>query len=227
MRLGALILYLLLLLVPALVVGGVAIVLLGREQQRIGRAVAEAQSQRAETIADELALAVIEAERRLVEQLEALPAAGLQDALVDWERRNPLVRNVFVWEPPNRLLLPDPSSPATDEQRRFVQRYESLFAGRSAWGDGHGERSESAPTTSSRRSRSSRSRRASRTTSLAELYRPDLTFSLTSLSKWGVKDTFTGIPPPLLSDDDSNPCQTSPSPNPHAPSPSPARTRPS
>ena len=156
MRLGALILYLLLLLVPALVVGGVAITLLGREQQRIGQAVAEAQSRRAETIADELALAVIEAERRLIEQLRAFPADGLEDALADWERQNPLVRNVFVWEPPNRLLLPNPSSPATDEQRRFVQRYESLFSGGSTWGEGQVDPSESALTTSSGRSPSPR-----------------------------------------------------------------------
>lgn len=43
------------------------------------------------------------------------------------------------------------------------------------------------------RSRSSSKRRASRTTSLAEPYRPLLTLSVTSFSRWGVSETFMVI----------------------------------
>lgn len=42
------------------------------------------------------------------------------------------------------------------------------------------------------RSCSSSNRRASRTTSLAEVYRPDSTFAATNLSSAGVSETFTG-----------------------------------
>ena len=128
------IIYWLLLLIPTLLIGGVALKLLQHEQDRIERLAHDALRQRAQNIADTITLAVSDTHDGLLRAV-----ASLEDGdeaisrMRDWRHSNPLVRNAFVWQPGRGLVYPDPAKPATAEERRFVQRYSSLFNGDTGW----------------------------------------------------------------------------------------------
>ncbi len=124
----------LLLLVPTLLIGGLALRLIRQDQERIELATAAAGSQRASTVAEGIELAVIEVREGLLETLRSFPTQGLADRLAEWREVNPLVRNVFVWDPDAGLLTPDPRRPSGVEEASFLRRYEALFEGRAEWG---------------------------------------------------------------------------------------------
>ena len=126
----------LLLIAAAAGVGVFALNLVRREGARLESEARLTAQDRARVLADDLVLAVREVQQGLEAQLVRLDPAGAVQALPGWVDDNPLVRNVFVWrEAGAQLLLPDPTSPRTGEERRFIQRYESLFSGRRAWTD--------------------------------------------------------------------------------------------
>ena len=50
-----------------------------------------------------------------------------------WDKENPLIRNVFIWQPKLGLQYPSSADHASPEQMRFVNRYQTLFIGRTAW----------------------------------------------------------------------------------------------
>lgn len=94
--------YGLLLLLPALAVGGLALGLLAREQARLAeREQAARESRRAavETrarlIAENIELLVGDVQSALMETLREAPAAEPRAFLVEWRANNPLVRDVF------------------------------------------------------------------------------------------------------------------------------------
>ncbi len=106
-------LYWLLLLVPTLVVGGAAIVLLQREQARLverGASADEARraamAARARLIVENVELLVGDVEMGLLDTLAAEPAAGLDAFLENLERTNPLVRVAFRAAADGRMLRP-------------------------------------------------------------------------------------------------------------------------
>ncbi len=115
-------LYWLLLLVPTLVVGVGALVLLHREQTRlresttavesVARAAVEA---RAVIVAENAALLVTEIQRSLLDGLGELPANGIDAALTAFEQAHPYARTTFLCRPDGTLLRPM----GAEYERRF------------------------------------------------------------------------------------------------------------
>ena len=124
----------LLLLVPTLAAGVGAMALLGREQERLAGAAREAAADRAEAAAGTFEFRLARIKTELAVRLLALPQADLAAALEAWRKADPLVRNVFLWDPEQGFILPRPGE-AASEEARFLLRYEALFHGRAPWGE--------------------------------------------------------------------------------------------
>ena len=134
MKTRAIILYSLPLLVPTLGAGFFMLHLLKHEGERLAMAETAALQNKARVMADEIALSVDEAKDGLMASLRGLPPADIAASLQEWERANPLIRNVFVWDAAQkRIVLPDEQSGITGEQSGFVRRYADLFSGRAPW----------------------------------------------------------------------------------------------
>ncbi len=132
-------LYWLLLLVPALAVGGGTILLLRREHARLQERTAEAElarraavSARARLIAENVELLVGDVQTGLLDTLAAEPAEGLDAFLEQWQTENPLVRVAFRASVDGRILWPDTKS-SSDEARGFRRRFSRQFGGRLPW----------------------------------------------------------------------------------------------
>jgi len=123
----------LLLLVPTLLLGVGALRLLQSEEARLSSNQQAAASDRASAIAGNIDLAIAEVQDALQETLQQLPQQNLAGQLHRWKRGNPLVRNVFIWQQGQGLLLPNPERPASDEESAFVRRFLPLFADQSSW----------------------------------------------------------------------------------------------
>jgi len=120
-----------LLVGATLAIGALAFSLLRREESRLAAEAQKALQARAQSLADDVLLAVQGVQDELLNRLAALRGEDLRRRLPDWEKGNPLVRNVFVWRRATRRMeYPDPAAPATAEEKRFVQRYGHLFAER-------------------------------------------------------------------------------------------------
>ncbi len=133
MKKRSIILYWLLLLVPTFVIGVFAFQLLRHEQERMNREMRFSARDRAQAIAETLQITVSAVEDELSEALCRIQGAGLTETILQWERSNPLLRNVFVWKPKAGLQYPIPGVSATSEERRFSARYDALFSGRVPW----------------------------------------------------------------------------------------------
>jgi signal transduction histidine kinase len=122
-----------LLLIPTLIMVVVAFRLLSHEQDRISRQALELFSERGQAICETIHITVEGVEDSLTASLVAIDLDRLVKTLILWERTNPLVRNVFVWQEGSRLEYPVPGMESTMEERRFIRRYDSLFSKRIAW----------------------------------------------------------------------------------------------
>lgn len=125
--------YWLLLFVPTLLVGAAAFRLIRHEGERMAVQARSAALDRVRAIADNVRLTVSAVEDELGESLRRIPPDALAETLPAWEKDNPLVRNVFVWDAQRGLLLPSQPNGWTAEERRFVSRYDALFSGRIPW----------------------------------------------------------------------------------------------
>lgn len=132
-------LYWVLLLVPTLVVGGGALVLLWREQERLVKrgeyadaAREAAVTARARLIAENVELLVGDVQTGLLEALAIEPEAGLDGFLAEWERTNPLVRTAFRATADGRMLRPQARAGSEDE-RGFLRRFAKQFGNRPPW----------------------------------------------------------------------------------------------
>jgi len=125
----ALIVYWLLLLIPTVAIGAAALRLLTHEEERLEQLQRAAIQERADVVAADIALAVDEVKAEFMAHLLAIPEESLRDGLRMWQQTAPLVRNVFIWRPGERVVLPNPDRPATAEEGRFLRRYELLFSG--------------------------------------------------------------------------------------------------
>ncbi len=132
-----LVVYALCLLVPALSLGAGAWVLLRREAAQMEARAVETARQEALLVAERMALAVAEAEDALGDQFTPLRPPDREAALLDLERRNPLVRNTFVWSADQGLLWPPPEDTGSRERVRFRERFAALFAGELPWDGDH------------------------------------------------------------------------------------------
>jgi hypothetical protein len=130
MKRRTIILYWLMLLVPALLIGAVAALFLCREQQRLNQQARAAALSSVQIVADNLKFAVVAAEESITEELTHLDGTNPSAALQAWEKSNPFIRNVFLWSSHAGLQLPPLSGSRTVEERLFAARYSALFAGR-------------------------------------------------------------------------------------------------
>ena len=131
--------YWLLLLVATLVAGGGGILLLRREQARLAEQRADTTAARraavvarAGLVAENIELLVGDMQAGLIETVAALPAADLNQSLVDWQRVNPLVRTAFRVLPDGTILHPARTA-ADEEALGFRRRFGSLFANQAPW----------------------------------------------------------------------------------------------
>ncbi|APG28059.1 hypothetical protein A7E78_09550 [Syntrophotalea acetylenivorans] len=122
----------LLLLIPTLLIGALALRLLRNEQNLLAENTLNATRQRTATIAENIDLTVAELKDSLLDSLSELPSDDLEQHLENWRLGNPLVRNVFIWNK-DGLILPDPKAPPSAEAGDFTLRYQALFAGRVPW----------------------------------------------------------------------------------------------
>ncbi len=143
--------YWLLLLVPALLVGGGAIQLLRREQARLAEQTAEARearrtavAARARLIAENVELLVGDVQAGLLDQLAAEPGETIDDFLTAWEKSQPLVRTAFRCTLDGELLRP--TSRAGDEDARgFVRRFGRTLSQSRPWNAAVPSKAASAP----------------------------------------------------------------------------------
>jgi signal transduction histidine kinase len=129
-RMRSIIFFWVLILVPSLFMSGAAYRLLSHEQERIGRAAQEAMMERAAAISETIHVTIETVKDNLIRSLVEIDPGLLKQTLLDWEKTNPLVRNVFVFEPGNKLIYPVKGMAGTPEQRQFIARFEALFSGR-------------------------------------------------------------------------------------------------
>jgi two-component system, OmpR family, phosphate regulon sensor histidine kinase PhoR len=132
-------LYWLLLLVPTLVVGGGAMVLVRREQARLAERGAYADearraaiAARARLIAENVELLVGDVQNGLLDTLAADPGSEVDLFLEDLEKTNPLVRVAFRARLDGGLLRPDART-AGEDARGFVRRFARQFGSRPPW----------------------------------------------------------------------------------------------
>ena len=134
------ILFWILLLVPALILGGVAFRMLILEQERTRRSYETTLTEQAYAIAESIELALVGVQDNLARALLDLgpqqPPAILETRLLAWEKTNPLIRNIFVYHPDQGLLYPPRSMAATGEERQFIQRFDTFFSGRTGFDTG-------------------------------------------------------------------------------------------
>ena len=129
----AIIFFWLLLLVPTLLIAAGAMRLMRHEQDRIDAMRVTAAREMGGTLADSLQITIAEIKEELLTSLRAAVPGEAAGTLRTWEAENYLVRNVFIWEPRYGLQLPDPRAGTTNEEKRFINRYEALFSGRYGW----------------------------------------------------------------------------------------------
>lgn len=125
--------YWILMLVPTLVIGGVALQLLRHEQGRLDRAATDAALQQAVAMADTIVLTLTEVKTGFIHSLERVPESEAASILSAWERENPLIRHGFQWDPAEGLQYPQLSQGATGAEAQFARRYDALFSGRRPW----------------------------------------------------------------------------------------------
>lgn len=131
--------YWLLLLLPAIAAGGVAIQLLRREQMRIAQQDAEvidarqaAAEARARLIAENVELLVGDVQEGLLESLAMQPEGELEAFLREWEASNPLVKTAFIAREDGELVRPTTRT-ADDNARGFVRRFGAGFRAAPPW----------------------------------------------------------------------------------------------
>ena len=126
-------LYWLLILIPAIIISSVSFRLLYHEQERVNRLAISAAEDRTRAIAETLQLTIEAVEEELTRSLLNIPDGKLLETLLDWEKNNPLVRNVFIWDEVSGLKYPEKGMAATSEERNFISRFQGLFSGRIPW----------------------------------------------------------------------------------------------
>jgi len=129
----AIIFFWLLLLVPTLLIAAGALRLMRHEQARLDAMRVTAAREMGGMLADSLQITIAEIKEDLLTSLRAVVPGQLARTLRTWEAENYLVRNVFIWDPTRGLQLPDPQMGSTNEEKRFINRYEALFSGRHGW----------------------------------------------------------------------------------------------
>ena len=125
--------YWLLILLPTALISGYAWHMLDKTGERLETTARETVQQHIRTIAEGIQLAVSGVQEELLTSLRQLPPENPLRELERWRDTNPLVRNIFIWSPPDMLHYPPEPPAATAEEQHFQTRYEGLFSGRIPW----------------------------------------------------------------------------------------------
>ena len=131
---GSIIIFWTLLLVPAMVLAGFAFRQISFEQERMRRAEIIALEDQARLVAQNLDQAMANIQENLTRSLLDIEANNLStqtlgERLLAWEQSNPLIRNVFIFQPKKGLSYPRRSRAATREERQFINRFNPLMTG--------------------------------------------------------------------------------------------------
>lgn len=124
---------LLLLVVPTIVMGVLVLNLIEKEQQQLAGSVRAAAMAQASVVVDDLKVTINDVKYELLETLAAIPARGGLEELSRWRAGNPLIRNIFMWQPARGLVFPAPDGYLTREEQGFVRRFQELFSDETQW----------------------------------------------------------------------------------------------
>jgi len=139
------VLYWLALLIPTLIISVSVFRMLRHEQDRIESQRESAIQERAELIAGNIQDTVATVHDSLGQVLAGMPGDSTVDRLLDLQRGNPLVRNVFLWNPEDGLVYPHNSPLSTADERLFITRHGALFSSSVPWESALPEVSPAAP----------------------------------------------------------------------------------
>ncbi|HEY1107003.1 MAG TPA: HAMP domain-containing sensor histidine kinase [Opitutaceae bacterium] len=131
--------YWIMLLLPTLLVGAVAIQLVRREEARLTKqseiareSLRSAAEARAKLIVESSELLVGDVQTLLLDALAEQPSADIALFLAEWQRTNPLVRAAFRARPTGELLWPEPGI-ADVKSRNFAQRFSAALRATPPW----------------------------------------------------------------------------------------------
>lgn len=129
----AIIFFWILLLVPTIIIAGTTFTLLTHEQERINQSFLTALKDRAAVIGDNIHTSIETIQRNLTRSLLSIPEDRLPETLGLWKQSNPLIRNIFIWNEQEGIIHPVQGMESTQEERRFLIRYDALFSGQMPW----------------------------------------------------------------------------------------------
>jgi len=122
-----------LILVPLAVVAVAGVILLRHEHDRLETTTGLAKQRWLGQVARELEQGLEQVRLTLEQELIQLAMGDIESGLEQIRDRNPLVRNTFWVNRNGERLLPPAGAHLDEEAERFLQRYDSLFAGRLPW----------------------------------------------------------------------------------------------
>lgn len=127
--------FFLMLGIPAVLIGGVALYFLGAEQERLEKRLQADTQVKAEVMAQKFMLAIERIQTQVMAKLRTeMPSPSLNE-LVTYRDQEPLVRNVFLWNRPSNLSAGVPGAVETEEEQRFKRVFQSLFSRDSGFAD--------------------------------------------------------------------------------------------
>ena len=128
------ILYWILLIIPSAIIVGVSFQLIRHEQERINQSALASLTDRSTAVSEYIRITVKDVETELTEPLFNIPENAEKRTLLAWAETNPLIRNIFICNDNKRKpLYPIGGKESTNEERLFLQRYETLFSGKVPW----------------------------------------------------------------------------------------------
>lgn len=125
------IMYIMLLVVPAVFIGVMAVRWLRYEEERLRTLAEAALEEQAAVLASHLDLLLHDMTDAVLNELAGISGDAF-DEMRRWRDDHPLVRQVFAWHPDEGLLLPGVRW-ANAEEQSFMLRYDAFFSGRRVW----------------------------------------------------------------------------------------------
>ncbi len=127
-------LYWALLIIPSSIIVGVSFELIRHEQERINQSALASLTDRSTAVSEYILITIKDVETELTESLFNIPENTIKRTLLAWRETNPLIRNVFICnDTKRRPVYPTGGKESTNEERHFLQRYETLFLGKVPW----------------------------------------------------------------------------------------------
>ncbi|SLM31311.1 ATPase/histidine kinase/DNA gyrase B/HSP90 domain protein [Desulfamplus magnetovallimortis] len=125
-----------LLVIPTIIIATAAFNLLEHEQERINQSALAALTDGTYSIAGTIHTTVSGIQKNLTRSLVEIHHDQIEKTLTLWKETNPLIRNIFILSENKGLIYPfkgDNILKSTNEEQRFIKRYDSLFSGQTKW----------------------------------------------------------------------------------------------